>query len=133
MWATFPQLPEALRLIKAWGFSFKTVAFVWLKLNRKSPTWFYGLGYWTRGNAEICLLAKRGHPKRYSRSVHQFIISPIEEHSKKPEEARRRIVELMGDLPRIELFARQKADGWDVWGNEVACDVALTGGEPNVG
>ena len=52
LWATFPQLPEALRLIKAWGFTFKTVAFVWLKLNRKSPTWFYGLGYWTRGNAE---------------------------------------------------------------------------------
>lgn len=68
LWATFPQLPEALRLIKAWGFSFKTVAFVWLKLNRKSPTWFYGLGYWTRGNAEICLLAKRGHPKRYSKA-----------------------------------------------------------------
>ena len=72
-------------------------------------------------------------PKRRSAGVHQFIISPVEEHSKKPEEARRRIVELMGDLPRIELFARQKADGWDVWGNEVACDIALTGGEPNVG
>ena len=62
LWATFPQLPEALRLIRAWGFTFKTVAFVWLKLNKKSPTWFYGLGYWTRGNAEICLLAKRGKP-----------------------------------------------------------------------
>ena len=133
LWATFPQLPEALRLIRAWGFTFKTVAFVWLKLNKKSPTWFYGLGYWTRGNAEICLLAKRGKPKRRSAGVHQFIISPVEEHSKKPEEARRRIVELMGDLPRIELFARQKADDWDAWGNEVACDVALTGGEPNVG
>ena len=133
LWATFPQLPEALRLIRAWGFTFKAVAFVWLKLNKKSPTWFYGLGYWTRGNAEICLLAKRGKPKRRSAGVHQFIISPVEEHSKKPEEARRRIVELMGDLPRIELFARQKADGWDVWGNEVACDIALTGGEPNVG
>ena len=82
LWATFPQLPEALRLIKAWGFSFKTVAFVWLKLNRKSPTWFYGLGYWTRGNAEICLLAKRGHPKRYSKSVHQFIISPVEQETR---------------------------------------------------
>ena len=63
LWATFPQFPEALRLIRAWGFTFKTVAFVWLKLNKKSPTWFYGLGYWTRGNAEICLLAKRGKPK----------------------------------------------------------------------
>lgn len=57
LWATFPQLPEALRLIKAWGFSYKTAAFVWLKLNKKSYTWFYGLGFWTRGNAELCLMA----------------------------------------------------------------------------
>ena len=119
LWATFPQLPEALRLIKAWGFTFKTVAFVWLKLNRKSPTWFYGLGYWTRGNVEICLLVKRGHPKRYSKSVHQFIISPVEEHSKKPDIIREKIIELAGDLPRAELFARQKIPGWDAWGNEV--------------
>lgn len=79
------------------------------------------------------MLATKGHPKRRSAGVHQVILSHIEEHSKKPDEARRRIVELMGDLPRIELFARQKADGWDAWGNEVACDIALTGGEPNVG
>lgn len=85
LWATFPMLPEALQLIRAWGFTFKTVAFVWLKQNRKSLTWFYGLGYWTRGNAEICLLAKRGKPKRHSAAVHQFIISPIEQHSKKPD------------------------------------------------
>ena len=78
------------------------------------------------------MLATKGHPKRRSAGVHQVILSHIEEHSKKPEEARRRIVELMGDLPRVELFARQKADGWDVWGNEVACDIALTGGEINV-
>ena len=119
LWATFPQLPEALRLIQAWGFTFRTVAFIWLKLNRKSPTWFYGLGYWTRGNAEICLLAKRGQPKRRSKSVHQFIISPIEEHSKK-------LIELAGDLPRVELFARQKTPGWDAWGNEVDSDVSLS-------
>ena len=62
LWATFPQLKEALQLIKAWGFTYKSVAFVWLKQNRKSPTWFYGLGFWTRGNAEICLLATKGHP-----------------------------------------------------------------------
>ena len=126
LWATFPQLPEALRLIKAWGFSFKTVAFVWLKLNRKSPTWFYGLGYWTRGNAEICLLAKRGHPKRYSKSVHQFIISPVEEHSKKPDITREKIIALAGDLPRAELFARQKTPGWDAWGNELDSDFSLS-------
>lgn len=81
----------------------------------------------------MSMLATKGHPKRRSAGVHQVILSHIEEHSKKPDEARRRIVELMGDLPRIELFARQKADGWDAWGNEVACDIALTGGEPNVG
>ena len=126
LWATFPQLPEALRLIRAWGFTFKTVAFVWLKLNKKSPTWFYGLGYWMRGNAEICLLAKRGKPKRRSAGVHQFIISPVEEHSKKPDVTRDKIIELAGDLPRVELFARQKAPGWDVCGNEVDSDFSLT-------
>ena len=126
LWATFPQLPEALQLIKAWGFTFKTVAFVWLKRNKKSPTWFYGLGYWTRGNAEICLLAKRGKPKRRSAGVHQFIISPVEEHSKKPDVTRDKIVELAGALSRVELFARQKTPGWDVWGNEVTSDLTLT-------
>jgi len=124
LWATFPQLPEALRVIKAWGFSFKTVAFVWLKQNRKAKSWFFGLGFWTRGNAEICLLAVKGKPKRRSSSVHQLIISPIENHSKKPDQAREKIVELMGDgLPRVELFARQKTSGWDVWGNEVENDI----------
>ena len=98
LWATFPQLPEALRLIQAWGFTYKSVAFVWLKQNRKSPGWFYGLGFWTRGNAEVCLLATRGHPKRQSANVHQFIISPVREHSRKPEEARDKIVALMGDV-----------------------------------
>ena len=85
----------------------------------KSEGWFYGLGFWTRGNAEVCLLATRGHPKRQAANVHQFIISPIQEHSRKPEEAREKIVALMGDVPRVELFARQSPPGWDVWGNEV--------------
>ena len=125
LWATFPQLPEALRLIRAWGFAYKTVAFVWLKQNRKSPGWFYGLGFWTRANAEVCLLATRGHPKRCAANVHQFIISPVQEHSRKPEEARDKIMALMGDLPRVELFARQSPPGWDVWGNEVEPTVGL--------
>ena len=119
LWATFPQLPEALRLIREWGFTYKSVAFVWLKKNRKADSWFYGLGFWTRANAEVCLLATRGHPKRQAANIHQFIISPIEAHSKKPDEARDKIVALMGDLPRVELFARQTPPGWDVWGNEV--------------
>ncbi len=120
LWATFPKLPEALRLVKEWGFTYKGVAFVWLKKNKKADSWFYGLGFWTRGNAEICLLATRGHPKRWAANIHQFIISPIEAHSKKPDKAREKIVALMGDLPRVELFARQTPPGWDVWGNEVA-------------
>lgn len=125
LWATFPKLPEALQTIKAWGFSYKSVAFVWLKQNPKMKTWFYGLGFWTRGNAEICLLATKGHPKRASASVHQLIVSPIEQHSKKPDVARDKICELMGDLPRVELFARQITPGWDVWGNEVESTVQL--------
>ncbi|ERJ82051.1 MT-A70 protein [Peptostreptococcaceae bacterium oral taxon 113 str. W5053] len=125
LWATFPQLKEALQLIKAWGFTYKTVAFVWLKTNKKALTWFYGLGFWTRGNAEICLLATKGHPKRQAKNIHQLIISPIEEHSKKPEEARKKIVALMGDIPRIELFARKESPGWDIWGNEVKSNITL--------
>ena len=125
MWATFPQLPEALRLIRAWGFTYKSVAFVWLKKNKKADSWFYGLGFWTRANAEICILATKGHPKRVDAGVRQVILSHIEEHSKKPDEARKRIVRLMGDLPRVELFARQSPEGWDVWGNEVECSITL--------
>jgi len=125
LWATFPNLPEAFKVIKAWGFTYKTVAFVWVKRNKKSPGWFWGLGYWTRANAEICLLATKGKPQRFSRKVHQVIDTPIEEHSKKPQEARNRITELAGDLPRIELFAREQTPGWDVWGNEVESSVAL--------
>ena len=118
LWATFPQLPEALRLIREWGFTYKSVAFVWLKKNRKADSWFYGLGFWTRANAEICLLATKGKPKRISGSVRSIVLSPLQQHSRKPAEIRDRIVELMGDLPRIELFAREAAPGWDVWGNE---------------
>ena len=84
------------------------------------------MGHWTRASAETCLLAVRGHPKRQAKDVHQVIISHVEERSKKPDEVRERIERLMGDVPRIELFARQKADGWDVWGNEAINDVELT-------
>ena len=119
LWATFPKLREALQTIKSWGFQYKSVAFVWLKRNKNGQGWFYGLGFWTRGNAEICLLATKGHPKRRSRKVHQFIISPLRSHSQKPDETRDKIVALMGDRPRVELFARQTPPGWDVWGNEV--------------
>jgi len=127
LWATYPNLPHALEVIRAWGFVYKTVAFTWVKRNRKSPGYFIGLGHWTRANAEICLLATKGHPKRISKSVRQIIDTPVEAHSKKPDETRHRIVELMGDVPRIELFARQKTEGWHVWGNEVESDIILKG------
>ena len=126
LWATYPKLKEALRVIEAWGFIYVSAAFVWLKQNRVADTWYYGLGFWSRGNSEICLLAKRGKPRRQSNRVHQFIISHIEQHSKKPDITRDKILQLMGDLPRVELFARKKTDGWDVWGNEVECDIELT-------
>jgi len=131
LWSTFPFLPEALRLIKAWGFTYKTTAFVWLKQNRKNRDWFFGLGFWTRGNAEICLLATKGKPKRKSAKVSQLIIAPIDKHSKKPDIVREKIVELMGDLPRIELFARQTTPGWEVFGNEVKSSVTLSEKEEN--
>lgn len=123
LWVTFPLLKEIWKVIDAWGFTYKSVAFVWIKQNKKADSLFWGMGYWTRANAEICILATKGSPKRYSKRVHQVIVSHIEEHSKKPEEARRRIEQLMGDVPRIELFARRETPGWDVWGNEVACSL----------
>ena len=123
LWATYPMLREALDTIRAWGFTFKTVAFTWIKLSPKADSIYWGMGYWTRSNAEICLLATTGQPRRQAKNVHQVIISHVEEHSKKPEEARRRIVALMGDVPRVELFARQAVPGWDVWGNQVQSNI----------
>ena len=120
MWATFPNLSLALETIDAWGFTYKTTAFTWVKQNKRNSSLFWGMGYYTRSNAEICLLATRGKPlQRLSHKVHSVIVSPVEQHSKKPDETRVRIEELFGDVPRIELFARQHTDGWDCWGNEV--------------
>lgn len=118
LWVTMPKLNEAFDLIKAWGFEYKTCAFTWVKRNKKALSWFWGMGRWTRANAEICLLATKGKPNRLRANVHSVIDTPIEEHSKKPAETRDRIVTLIGDLPRIELFARQKTEGWDAWGND---------------
>ncbi|ANS04558.1 transcriptional activator [uncultured Mediterranean phage] len=119
LWVTYPKLIDCIKTIKEWGFTYKTCAFSWIKKNKKSDSLFWGMGYWTRANNEICLLATKGKPKRVSMGVHQIVYEPIREHSRKPDCVRDRIVELCGDLPRIELFARQKVDGWDCWGNEV--------------
>lgn len=125
LWVTPPHIQEGLDVIDAWGFTYKTFGFTWIKQNKKQPTIFMGCGSWTRANAEVCLLATKGTPKRINASVRQVIISPREEHSKKPDEVRDRIVQLLGDLPRIELFAREQIDGWDVWGNEVMSDIEI--------
>lgn len=129
LWITFPLLRETWDVVESWGFTYKSVAFVWVKQNKKTPSLFWGMGYWTRANAELCIIATKGSPKRQSRAVHQVILSQIEQHSKKPDETRDRIVALMGDVPRIELFARQKTEGWDVWGNEAPDCVELPGME----
>jgi site-specific DNA-methyltransferase (adenine-specific) len=111
-------LPKCLETIKMWGFRYVTVAFTWIKINKRNGKPYFGLGNWTRANAEICLLGMRGKLKRKSNKVSQVVLSPLREHSRKPDEVRDRIVELMGNLPRIELFARQEFNGWDYWGNE---------------
>lgn len=126
LWVTYPCLLEGIELIEKWGFKYKTCGFSWIKMNKKKNTPFVGMGYYTRANNEICLLATKGKPlKRISRSVEQVILSPIREHSRKPDEIRERIIDLFGDLPRVELFARQKTEGWDVWGNEIENDIEL--------
>lgn len=119
LWVTMPMLNQCWDTIRNWGFVYRTVAFTWVKRNRKSDSLFWGMGNWTRSNAELCLLAVKGRPKRLDAGVHSVIEAPVGRHSQKPAEARDRIVKLFGDLPRIELFAREKTDGWDVWGDEV--------------
>ena len=119
MWVTLPKLNEFMKAVKGWGFEYKTTAFVWVKKNKIADSFFMGLGRWTRANPEICILATKGKITRKSNSVRQLQVFPIDKHSKKPSQFRELITELVGDLPRIELFARQKTPGWDVWGNEV--------------
>ena len=133
MWIVYSKLPLALKCIDAWGFKYSTVAFEWLKTTSSGiPVCF--MGKWVCGGAiELCLLAKKGTVKRISKNVRRLIESQRVEHSRKPPIVRHRIVELLGDLPRVELFARKKDllfdaddfDGWDVWGNEVDSDIEL--------
>ena len=125
MWVTFPKLQAGLDLMKQQGFTYKTVAFTWVKHYRNGNQ-FIGMGRWTRANAEVCLLGTRGTPHRVNAGIRQIveeftdvIKSVPEQHSKKPDEVRDRIVQLCGDLPRIELFSRQEVSGWDQMGNEV--------------
>ncbi|MFR2037323.1 MAG: MT-A70 family methyltransferase [Anaerobutyricum sp.] len=119
LWITFPCLKEGIEVMERWGFKYKTCGFNWVKRNKKKNTYFMGLGFWTRSNSEVCLIGTKGQPKRVSKSVSQICDARIMEHSRKPAEIRERIVELCGELPRIELFARDKVKGWDGLGDEI--------------
>ncbi len=126
MWVTFPLLQEGLDVIRAWGFEYKTLGFSWHKMT-KSKKLFFGVGSYSKSNCEVCLFATKGNvgikpadDKLYVKShkVSSAINAPKQRHSKKPDEIRDRIVELFGDVPRIELFARDVCQGWDAWGDE---------------
>ena len=125
MWTTFPQLQEAFKVIESWGFTYKTGAFTWVKTN-KDGSIYMGMGRHSRANAEICLLATKGKGvPRNSASVKSAQLHERLRHSQKPQLFRDLILELYGDVPRVELFARQATPGWDVWGNEVESDITL--------
>ena len=137
MWGIWTKLQDAIDVMKAWGFEYKTVGFVWVKTNKREKVTqysflpadsfdeFFGMGMYTRSNTEFCLIGTKGKPQRISASVRQLVYTPIQQHSRKPDEVRERIVELMGDLPRVELFCRFPKDGWDVWGNQIEATVEV--------
>jgi len=119
MWVTFPMLEQGLELMKSWGFEYRTCAFNWIKLNKNGKP-FFGIGYYTKSNSEICLLGVKGKGLTVlDNTISQIIMTEKDIHSKKPEEVRNLIVQLFGDRKRIELFARKKVEGWDSWGNEL--------------
>ena len=118
LWVLNSLLSQGLQLIDAWGFTFKTVGFCWVKTNRRSGSLFMGLGYHTRQNVELCLIATKGKPKRVSGGVHQVVMSPRREHSRKPDEVYERI-EALYPGPYLELFSRTTRTGWDAIGDEV--------------
>lgn len=130
MWATFPTIKEAFKVMEAWGFEYKTVGFVWVKKTKDLKKNAWGMGFYTRSNVEICLIGiKKGSKMKdlvVYHGVHQIIESVRLRHSEKPSEARDKIIELCGKKKRIELFAREKVKGWDVWGNEVKSNIKIS-------
>lgn len=119
LWVTFPFLQEGLDVIKAWNFEYKTQAFTWIKLNQKNYKPFFGIGYYTKSNPEICLLGIKGKMKPITNTISSVVMEPIREHSRKPDIVRENIVKLFGDLPRLELFCREQKEGWNVFGNQL--------------
>lgn len=126
MWCTYPMLEEGLKLMAAWGFKFKTVAFTWVKTNKDGSV-YMGMGRHTRGNAEICMLGTKGKGvAREHCGIYNTQLHGRGRHSEKPDAFREDIVRLYGEnKTRLEMFARKPSEGWDVWGNEVECTAEL--------
>ena len=141
LWTTGPHLEVAFQVMAAWGFRYSSLAFVWVKRKKSAgddhdaPLFmdrrdlFTGMGYTTRQNAELVLLGRRGRPVRLSKAIHQVIVAPRQEHSRKPAESHARIERYCAG-PRLELFARASLPGWDCWGNDVN---RFSGGLPEAG
>jgi N6-adenosine-specific RNA methylase IME4 len=130
LWACWPMLSDAMQVISAWGFEYKTLAWVWVKANPTGFGFFHGMGYYTRSNSEPCLLATRGNlPKPTNRSIQALIYSPVQAHSKKPDDQYRKIESLYPNKRYLEMFARRPRPGWDVFGNQVANSISLTAAE----
>jgi N6-adenosine-specific RNA methylase IME4 len=119
LWTTFPYLEDQIKLFNHWGFKYKTLGFSWIKTNIVNGKPFFGVGYYAKSNCEVCLMGIKGRMKPVSNKVSSVVISPRRKHSQKPDEIKGKIVELFGDIPRIELFSREKTKGWDSLGNEI--------------
>lgn len=127
LWACWPMMEDAFSVINAWGFEYKTLAWVWVKLNKNSMGFFTGMGYYTRANSEPCLLATRGNlPKPKARDIPALLVTPVREHSRKPDEQYKNIERLYPNMRYLELFARRKKDKWASWGNEINNDISLS-------
>jgi len=123
LWVTNPFIREGLEVVDAWGFQYKQLL-TWVKTEANMAI-NMGLGYYFRVATEHCIFAVRGKLPRLDKSIKNVFLAPQTKHSKKPEIFRDLIIRHSGDLPRIELFARQKVEGWDCWGNEVESDIVL--------
>lgn len=120
LWTSSPHLPQAIELMKSWGFEYKTIAFVWDKQK-------VNVGYYTMSQCEICIVGKKGKiPRpRGAKNIRQFFSQERTRHSAKPAEFRNRITQMFPEQKKVELFAREKVDGWDCWGNEVETAIKL--------
>jgi len=126
LWACWPKLKDALQVIEAWGFEYKTIGWIWVKSKPSGFGFFTGMGYYTRANSEPCFIATKGKPLRVvNKGIQSLIYSPFREHSRKPDEQYPKIEKLYPKKSYLELFARRRREGWDAFGNEVEGSIRL--------